>query len=249
MNKDQLISVIMAVYNGEDYIKDTIISILSQTHQNFEILAIVNCSNDNTIRILNDFNDSRIKILETNICQLAYNLNYGLMNAKGEYIIRIDADDIAETTRFEKQLEIIIANNFDVVGSNIRYIDENNNEMNEKKYPEHDKEIRKRIYFANPLAHPTIMYRKSIILKISGYLNGKVSEDYDLWLRLMRDRSIKFYNIQENLILYRIHSNQARGNKLAYYEICGYMIRETFYQKSFKFFIAFLIYLMKSIVK
>ena len=217
MNNNILISVLIGVYNGENYIKETIESILSQSYQNFEILVIVNCSNDNTIKILNDFNDFRIKVFETNICQLAYNLNYGLMNAKGDYIVRIDADDIAKTDRLEKQIKFIIANNFDVVGSNIEYIDENEKKIGEKKYPENDNEIRKKIYYSNPFAHPSIMYKKTAILKVAGYMNGKVSEDYDLWLRLMRDEDIKFSNMQENLTMYRIHSNQAKGNNLAYY--------------------------------
>ncbi|AYJ79914.1 glycosyltransferase [Aliarcobacter cryaerophilus] len=244
-----MISVLICVYNGESYIKETINSLLLQTYKDFEILVIVNCTNDSTIKILEDFNDNRIKIFQTNICQLSYNLNYGLMKSNSKYVVRIDADDIAEPTRIEKQFKFIEDNNFDVVGSNVELIDEYGKFIGEKKYPEDNIDIRKKIFYTNPLAHPTIIYKKSTILKVGGYMNGKVSEDYDLWLRLMRDKKIKFYNMQEKLTLYRIHTNQARGNKLAYYEICGYMIRETFYQKSFKFFIGFLVYLAKSIIK
>lgn len=249
MNDHILISVLIGVHNSEQYIKRTIESIISQTHQNFEIIVILNCSSDKTAAILENFKDNRIIIYKTNICQLAFNLNFGLMHAKGDYIARIDADDVAEPTRLAKQLNFILNDNIDVIGSNVELIDENNKVIGSKYYPEKDLDIRKKIYYTNPLAHPSIMYKKSVILGNAGYMNGKVSEDYDLWIRLMRDKSVKFYNIQENLTKYRIHTNQARGNKLAYFEICGYMIRESFYQKSFKFLIGFFIGIIKALVK
>ena len=245
----QKISIIIGVHNGELYLKDTVKSILKQTYTNFELIIVVNCSSDSTKEILDEFNDERIKIYETNICQLSFNLNYGLLKAKGEYIARIDADDIAIANRLEKQLKVLKTGNYDVVGSNIELINEDDVLIGEKKYPEFNKEIRKNIFFASPLAHPSVMYKRSVILEVAGYMNGRVSEDYDLWLRLMRDKNIKFYNIQEQLIKYSIHSNQAKGDKLAYYEIAGYMIREALYQKSLKYFIGFCVYIMKSFLK
>ncbi len=244
-----LISVLIAVYNGELYIKNTIQSILNQTYTNFELIIVVNCSSDSTKEILSEINDERIKIYETNICQLAFNLNYGLLKAKGEYIARIDADDIAMANRLEKQLEVLKNGNYDVVGSNLEFINEDGAVIGEKKYPEFNKTVRRNIMFASPLAHPSVMYKKSVILNVAGYMNGRVSEDYDLWLRLMRDKNIKFYNIQEKLIKYRIHAGQIKGDKLAYNEIAGYMIREALYKKSLKCFIGFCVYIMKSLLK
>lgn len=244
-----LITILMAVYNGEKYISSTIESLLNQTYQEFEIIIIVNCSDDTTMTILRSIQDSRIKIFETNVCQLAYNLNYGLQQAKGDYIVRIDADDLARPNRLEKQLKIIEQFDYDVVGSNIIYIDDKANIIGEKLYPETNEAIRSCIYYKNPLAHPSVMYKKKIILENSGYLNGKVSEDYDLWIRLMRNKKIKFYNVQEALTMYRIHSNQARGNKLAYAEISGYMLREFIYLKSLKYLIGCLINIGKAIFK
>jgi len=244
-----MVSFLICIYNGQKYIRETIASLLQQTYEDFEILIVVNCTNDLTIKILKEFKDERIRIFETNICQLAFNLNYGLLQSRGDYIARIDADDIAVENRLEKQLKVLQTGKYDVIGTNIQLINENGKEIGEKKYPEFNNKIRRTIIFASPLAHPSTMYKKDVILKYGGYLNGKVSEDYDLWLRLMRDKSIKFYNIQENLIKYRIHSNQAKGNKMAYYEIAGYMIREALYQKSIKYFIGFCIYIIKSIIK
>ncbi len=239
----------MAVCNGQKYVKETINSILKQTYQNFEIIAVVNCSNDETINILKNFDDNRLKIYETNICQLNFNLNYALLKASGKYIARIDADDIAVSDRFSKQIECIAKYDYDVVGSNLKYIDENSNSIGYKNYPEKNENIRKNIYYKSTIGHPSVMYKKDIILKYSGYMGGQVSEDYDLWLRLMRDKNIKFYNIQENLTKFRIHSSQARGNKYAYAEIAGYFLRETLYLKSFKSFVGCLVYIAKAIFK
>ena len=243
MSSSILISVILAVTNGQKFLKETIDSLLNQTYKTIEIIVVVNCSQDATLEILQDYDDERIRIYETNICQLNFNLNYGLSKAKGEYIVRIDADDIAIPERFFKQM--IYMQKYDVVGSNIIYIDEYSNIIGRKNYPEHNEEIRKKIYYTSVLAHPSVMIKKAILLKNSGYMGGKVSEDYDLWLRLIRDSSIKFYNIQENLILYRIHPKQARGNKYAYAEIAGYFLREALYFRSFKSFIGCLVYVFK----
>lgn len=246
---NELVSIVLAIYNGEKFLRETIESLLNQTYKNIEIIVVVNCTNDNTLNILKSYNDERIKIFETNICQLAFNLNYGLLQSKGAYIARIDSDDIAINTRIEKQLEIIKNKNCDIVGSNIIYINEAGDKIGIQKYSEKDNDIRKAIYFTSPIAHPSVMYKKDVILKHSGYLNGKVSEDYDLWIRLMRDKNIKFYNIQESLLLYRIHDNQSKGNKLAYCEVTSYMLREMLYQKSIKYFFGLIINIFKTIFR
>lgn len=243
------ISVIIAINNGQKYIKETIDSILNQSYKNFEIIAVVNCSNDATIEILKNFNDERIKIYETEICQLAFNLNYGLQVAQGEFIARIDADDVAKSDRLEKQLKCFQENNYDVIGSNIALIDQNSCIIGAIKYPQTDVWIRRKIYYSNPLAHPSVMFKKKVIMQAGGYLNGKMSEDYDLWIRLFRDKNIKFYNIQEDLIYYRIHSLQTKGNSYAYAEIAAYFVREAIYYKKIMPFFASLLYFVKALMK
>ena len=247
MNSLPLVSVILAVYNGEKYIKETVESILSQRYENFELIIVVNCTNDNTIETLKDLNDPRISIYETNICQLNFNLNFALSKAKGEFIARIDADDIMVEDRLSKQIGYM--KHYDVVGSNLEYIDEFSKPIRFKKCPEVDQEIRNQIYLKGTIAHPSVMYKKELILKNSAYMGGKMSEDYDLWLRLMRDKSVKFYNIQENLTQYRIHASQIKGNKYAYAEVAGYFLREALHQKSIRLFVGCLVNIGKYIFK
>ena len=246
---NKLISVIMAVKDGEEFVSRTIDSILSQTYKNFEFIIVVNCSTDNTLKIIQSYKDKRIKILQSNICQLNYNLNLALSFAIGEYIARIDADDIAVANRFEKQVAVLEKNNYSVVGSNLIYIDENDKIIGKMSYPEHNLEIRKKIIYKAVLVHPSILCRREDLLKVGGYLGGKFAQDLDLWIRLMRDENIQFYNIQEPLIKYRIHSKQAKGNKKTYADVAGYMFREAIYSKSIIYFISAWIYLLKAILK
>lgn len=241
------VSVIMAVNNGEKYIRQTIESILNQTYNSFEFIIVVNCSTDKTFEIIKEYKDNRIRVFNTNIPQLGFNLNYGLNIANGKYIIRIDADDISDKNRIKKQVEIIEKMNCDVVGSNIELIDEDNKIIGYHYYPENNDLIRKKIWFRSIIAHPSVIYRKDVIIKNGGYLGGRISEDYGLWLRLMRDQEIKFYNIQEPLIKYRIHSGQVKGNNKAYAEVAGLLLTESIVQKKLTYFLGSIRYFLTSI--
>jgi len=209
------------------------------------LIIVVNCSSDNTLQIVKSFNDRRIKILESNICQLNYNLNLALSHAEGKYIARIDADDIAVPERFELQMEAMNTGKYNVIGSNIVYIDEKSEVIGSMNYPEHDKEIRKKIMYKAVIAHPSILCKKEDLLKVGGYLGGRYAQDFDLWIRLMRDKNIKFYNIQQPLLKYRIHSKQAKGNNMAFADVAGYMFREAIYSRSLRYFLGAWIYFAK----
>lgn len=243
------VSVLLCVKNGEKYIKDTIDSILNQTYQNFEFIIVVNCSTDKTLEIVSSYKDKRIRIFKTNIGQLSFNLNYGLNISEGEYVARIDADDIAEKSRLEKQIKCIENYGYDIVGSNIAYINEKNEILKSVSYPEMNDEIRRGILYKAVLVHPSIMFRKGLVLENSGYLGGRYAQDYDLWLRLMRDKKVKFYNIQEPLLKYRIHLEQAKGNKSSYGEVAGYFLKEVIYTKRFIYLFSSLIYFFKGMFR
>lgn len=242
------ITVLMCIKNGEDYVAETIKSILNQIYSNFEFIIIVNCSTDNSLEIIKQFDDERIKIFETNICQLSFNLNFGLELSEGKYIARIDADDVAKPDRLKRQLSYI-KKGFDVVGSNIDFIDEKGKFLKTLEFPELNKEIRNKIYYKSVIAHPAVMFKKDVVLNNGGYLGGKYAQDYDLWLRLMRDDNLRFYNIQESLTNYRVHSNQSKGNKLSYANVSGYLLKESIYSKSIKYFIGSVIYYVKGLIK
>lgn len=243
------ISVLLSVKDGEKFVAETIDSILKQSYENFELIVVINCSTDNTLNIVQSYKDERIKILQSKICQLNYNLNYALEHATGDYIARIDADDIAMPNRFEKQIKVLEEGKYSVVGSNIKYINEYGDIIGEMLYPETNEEIRQKIIYKAVIVHPSILMKKEDLLKVGGYLGGRYAQDLDLWLRLMRDKNVKFYNIQEPLLYYRIHSAQAKGNNLAYADVAGYMVRESLYSKSWRYFLGAWIYYAKALLK
>jgi glycosyltransferase involved in cell wall biosynthesis len=203
------ISIILPIYNAQYYLNDAIYSIINQTFINFELLAINDGSTDSSIIILNSFQDKRIRILNNNSnLGLIYSLNRGIHEAKGQYIARMDADDIAHPKRLEKQLNYLYQHpDTIVVGTNMELIDESGKSIGLRKYPEHHSDIVATLINHCPFSHPSVMFKKSAVLEVGGYREAfKACEDYDLWLRL-RDKG-QFANIQENLLQYRIHSGQ-----------------------------------------
>lgn len=208
------ISVIMPVYNGEEYIKNTVESVLGQTFSDFEFIIIDDGSTDNTLNILKNFSDNRIKILNQNHGGIVKALNLGIKESQGEYIIRIDADDICISNRFEKLITYMNENpNVSVCGSWVRKIDKEGNVIGELKYPPIDhKDIKRYAILHNPFIHPSVIVRKKVFDKVGLYKNFKHNEDYELWTRVLKVG--RGHNIPEFLIDYRIHQNQVtrKGN-------------------------------------
>jgi glycosyltransferase involved in cell wall biosynthesis len=201
------ITVVMSVYNGEKYLAEAIQSVIDQTFTDFEFVIIDDGSNDNTLEIIQSFmsSDSRIVLRSRKNKGLVASLNEGLAIAKGKYVARMDADDISLPTRFEKQFSFL-ENNFDigVCGSWIEVFGEN---FKKKlwKMPTRDEELKPKLLFSVPFAHPSVMIRKNIIDQ-SGLrykTDYKDAEDYKFWLDL--STHTQFSNIPEVLIRYRYH--------------------------------------------
>nr|WP_315142633.1 glycosyltransferase family 2 protein [uncultured Flavobacterium sp.] len=200
------ITVLMPVYNCELYIKEAVDSILNQTFADFDFLIIDDASTDKTVSIIKEYKDSRIQLIEKTVnTGYTISLNYGLKVAKGEYIARMDGDDISFPHRFEKQIAFLDANP-DVVlcGSNFGIIGA------EKliNLPEENEAIKLGLLKGNCIAHPSVMIRHSVLQEhaVTYDFNKEPAEDYDLWVRLLQFG--KLYNIQENLLNYRVHSTQ-----------------------------------------
>ena len=203
------ISVVMPAYNAEKYIKEAIDSILGQTFGDFELIIINDCSTDSTENIILSYSDSRIVYLknEKNM-GVAATLNRGLQAARGEYIARMDSDDIALSQRLEKQLQHMKRNGDVIVcGSNfIPFHD--SGDLPVSCVPEEDGQIKTFLLFGSPFAHPTVMIRASV-LKETGLCYDvayEKVEDYYFWMQL--SRCGKFANLNEPLLRYRNHSQQ-----------------------------------------
>ncbi|MBQ7986827.1 MAG: glycosyltransferase [Clostridia bacterium] len=213
------ISVIMPVYNGEKYLRETMDSILGQTFTDFEFIVLNDASKDSTEEIIKSYDDDRIVYLknEQNL-GVAGTLNRGLENAKGEYIARIDADDIALPKRFAKQIKYMEEHkNVGVLGSDIIIFGEG---LEDKEYTfSHNKEEAKAgLFFKSSIAHPTVIIRSSVLkdhsLKYTEKYNG--FEDFALWWNIAKYSDIEV--LPECLVKYRQHSGQVTKKHKAYYE-------------------------------
>ena len=208
----------MPTYNAESTIKETIDSILSQTYHNFEFIIINDGSSDSTESIIKTYNDKRIKLLnnETNK-GLIYSLNRGLDSANGEFIVRMDADDISLPQRIEKQIACFKQNpKLVACGTMIEYF--GNTKLAPRKYITKisDRENKELLLFTSCFAHPTVMLRKEVLdqHKLHYDAEFKNCEDYKLWIDLMEYG--EFYNIPEVLLRYRQSDTQIThsGNTL-----------------------------------
>lgn len=211
INCNPLVSVIFPVYNSEKFLTEALSSIIEQLYTNIEIIIINDGSTDNSLEIIKSFQkrDHRIKIISRENKGLVSSLNEGISNAEGDYIARMDADDISTPDRIYKQLNYILANpSIDILGSNIEYINDLSEKIGKSKYPLSNSQIRKALPFWCCLAHPTILAKKSVFVAHAQYESKYRSEDYELWLRLRRNKKFQFGNMRESLLKYRLHDSQ-----------------------------------------
>ena len=191
-----LISVVMPVYNVSDYVIESVESIVNQTYPNLEIIIVDDASTDSTFEILKNKygSNKKIKIFRNNYNKkISYSLNYGIDKAKGQYIARIDGDDIAMPNRIEKQYEYLISNpNISLVGCSLIGIDDDGNEFNKTLYPSSAYKLARLSYFSSPISHIWLC-KKELYDKIGGYRFDGV-EDYDFLLR-MKTSGYLFDNI------------------------------------------------------
>jgi len=198
------ISVIMPLYNGGKYLRESIDSILNQTYADFELILINDGSSDDTESIILSYTDQRIVYIknEQNL-GLIKTLNKGLDNAKGEFIARMDQDDISRPERFEKQVAILEENpEIGLCGSWFTVlIDKQESKI--VQHTENSQTIKIQLLAHCVIGHPTVMLRKKALMNLRYDTDYQAAEDYEFWTRLSRITNL--YNIQESLLIYRYH--------------------------------------------
>ena len=207
------VSVIMPVYNEEEYVSFALESILNQTFGDFELIIIDGGSTDKSVNKIKSFGDSRVKLIQTDHSSgKAKDLNIGFDRAKGRYIARMDADDIAHPKRLQAQVDFLNTNPDKlVVGSSMYLIDPNNRIISKKDVEKHPKLDTKSILNRGvPAPHPSIMIRRNAIERVGGYRPiFKKAEDLDFWLRLsevFNEDSV--CNLPTRFMFYRIDGGQ-----------------------------------------
>lgn len=202
------VSVIMKVYNGEDYLCDAIDSILNQSFENYELLILDDASSDSSLDIIETYRDSRIRVLINKENQgIVKGQNRLINEAKGKYIAVMDCDDISFSDRLEKQVAFLDGNpDYILCASNRKEIIDNKyiSSIKIKKYTCNS--IKFAMYFKNIVTHSSIMFR-SEMYKDEGILYGpeNLAEDYGAILDMMEKHPIAI--LPDRLVAYRIYNN------------------------------------------
>ena len=210
-----LVTVLMPVYNGERYLSSAIESILNQTFQDFELLIVDDCSNDNSIKIIESFSNKKINLIRNNKNQgQSATMNRGLKLSKGKYIARLDQDDLSDYQRLEKQVEFFLNNKCNILGTWAYSINNDSKITGYIQHPTTNNSIQNALGVDCALSHSSVMMKKNDILLIGGYSEKfKIVMDWDLWIRAVKS-GLKIENIPEYLCSSRLHSLQTISNNV-----------------------------------
>lgn len=202
-----VISVVFPVFNAERYVGDAIRSILSQTWGDLELILIDDGSTDGTLQLLQDFEsrDQRVVLISRENRGLVATLNEGIALARGQWIARMDADDIALKDRFARQLQWLEETEADVCGTWVQFFGTSDHRV--LKHPVSDSAIKTTLFFGGPFAHPSVMMRTSLVKQLRYRKDWEKCEDYDLWQRAA-SANWKMTNLPEVLLMYRQHQAQ-----------------------------------------
>ena len=209
----------MSVYNGEKYLSLTLRHVLNQTYKNFEFLIVDDCSTDRSVEMIQSLRDPRIRLIRNEVNQgQTKSLNIGLKLACGEYVARMDADDLAFPQWLQKQLEFMDHYPQCVVGSNHAVIIDAQGKMKKTlRPPTRREDIFLRAITTSPINHGGCFMRRDIVLKEGGYNESfRVAADYDLWSRLLR-KGYSLMTLPEIATAIRVHEGSVsiteRGRK------------------------------------
>ena len=227
-----MISVIMSTYKEDErLLRESIESILNQTYKDFEYIIILDYpDNDVHKSVIEEYalKDDRIHfyINEKNM-GLTDSLNRGLSLCHGEYIARMDADDISLPDRLERQMKYLEKNHYDLIGGITEMINENGTLLYSiKSVPTDPKKINKALRYSQCIAHPTWLGKKEVFEKNAGYRHMPLCEDYDFTLRAVLNGFV-ISNLNEPVLKYRMTSNSiSRSNLFEQYLYMSYITNE-----------------------
>jgi len=209
------ISIVMPVWNGEKYLGEAIDSILAQTFEDFEFLILDDGSTDGTSAILSKYEaqDSRVRVIQLTHEGIVAALNHGVEEAKGEWIARMDCDDIAQPERLAKQMSALREEPQAVLcHTAIRQIGDPQYMTKLQRFPQTQSMIAARLCYQCPIVHPTVVFSKAAFLRAGGYrAEERHAEDYGLWGRMLTLG--KFVGVNGPLLQFRVHGGSISKQK------------------------------------
>lgn len=231
----KLISVVMPVYNGGEYLNEAIESVLHQTYTNFEFLIIDDGSKDRSLEIIQRYAaiDQRIKVISRENKGLVATLNEGIALAKGDYIARMDADDVSLPERFVRQIMALEQTQADICGCHALMIDASGKSIRSLMYPVLPDMFAFYMLFTTPFCHGSVMFRRQKYVNdaLSYGLNPSYQsvEDLALWIE-MYQRGYQFISVDEVLFKYRYLATSFSRTKLQQMHLDTKAITKAFFQ-------------------
>lgn len=209
-----MISILLATYNGERYINQSIDSIVNQSFKDWKLLIGFNGTTDSSRQIVESYNDSRISIHDYEDDKgKAKTLNKLLKHVDTPWCAIQDDDDVWHPQKLEIQIKF--TDKYDVIGSFIKYINENNDIIGSPRLTEKDAQIRQfSMKGINQIANSSAIFKTELARKTGGWSEDTEGiEDFDFWLKIMKTSSAKFVNVPEVLCLHRINKNSNFNTK------------------------------------
>jgi len=215
MGPSIMVSVIIPVWNGARYLCEATESILVQSLRNVEFLMLDDGSTDETPRILDEFakHDLRVRVIHLAHEGIVKALNRGVAEAKGEWIARMDCDDIAHPERLAKQMRALKeAPEAVLCYTAIQQIGEPQYMTKLQRFPRSQAMVAARLCYQSPIVHPTVVFSKAAFLRAGGYrAEERHAEDYGLWGRMLNVG--KFVGVNEPLLQFRVHGGSISKQK------------------------------------
>ncbi len=214
MAKEHLVSIIIPVYNAENFIKQTLDSVINQTYKNLEIICVNDCSTDKSLEILNEYakKDSRIKVLSNEVnSKVSKTRNHGVLHASAEWIALLDSDDYWEKDFIEKAVALKNKMNAEIVSTSYKFVT-HEGEAIEKIYVVPEKYTYKDMLKQNRISCSAVLIKKQLLIDNPFYADA-VHEDYLCWLTIMKKVGVG-YGVQDPVSVYRLTKNSKSRNKI-----------------------------------
>jgi glycosyltransferase involved in cell wall biosynthesis len=199
------VSVVLPVRDGERFVREAVESVLAQTYADLELIVVDDGSADATSEILRGFRDDRLRVLRQEPAGLVAALRRGVAEARAPLVARMDADDVSEPARLERQAELLERRpRVGMVATWTAVIDEVGRELRREVLPSAHQDLARRLLLRNPFQHGSVVVRRDALEAAGGYRDDYgANEDYDLWRRLAR--SWELACVPEVLYRYRVH--------------------------------------------
>lgn len=230
----------MPVFNAEKTLVECLDSILDQTLEEFELVAVNDNSTDRSVEVLRSYNDSRISIIENQQKGIVSALNLGLQSCRSDLVARMDADDVMYVDRLKKQFAVMTDDaSITLCATQARKFPE---EIIKAGYAEYMRwqnaclsrqDVGNQIYIESPFAHPSVMFRKHRVMELGGYKQGEFPEDYELWLRLF-NAGKHMMKLDEVLIDWRESDSRLSRTSSRYSDAAFELIRAEYLAKDWR---------------